>query len=101
MRSNTSRKFPHWKGCGQKSGVLAWLSVIRAVSTMNAIGSRNMMLTAIRAAWFPTSVRNRRRRTAGGIGRRVRAAAPAETGREAVAVAIGNLPGSGPTVARS
>jgi hypothetical protein len=58
------------------------------------------MLTAIRAAWFPTSVRNRRRRTAGGVGRRVRAAA-AETGRAVVAVAIGILPGSEPTVATS
>ena len=59
------------------------------------------MLTAISAAWFPTSVRNRRRRTEGGIGRRVRAVAAGEAGREAVAVAIGTLLGSGPTVATS
>lgn len=58
------------------------------------------MLTAISAAWFPTSVRNRRRRTAGGIGRRVRAAA-VEIGRVVVAVAIGTLPGSEPTVVMS
>ena len=60
------------------------------------------MLTAIRAAWLPISVRNRRRRTAGGIGRRGRGdGAVGGRGRVVVAVAIGTLPGSGPTVVTS
>ena len=60
-----------------------------------------MMLTAIMAAWLPISVRNRRRCTAGGIGRRGRGGAVGGRGRVVVAVAIGTLPGSGPTVVTS
>ena len=84
------------------SGVRAWPSVISAVKTMNAIGRRNMMLTAIRAAWLPTSVRNRRRRTLGGTGCRSRtAAAGEELVRDVTVAAIGKPPDSGPTVGTS
>src|SRR5919108_4428373 len=86
--SNRSLKFDHLNGLGQMlSDPICWL-VISAVETMNANGTRNMIDRAIATEWLATASSMRRRRMAGGTGR-----------RGTTAALTGTLPGSGPTAA--
>ena len=59
------------------------------------------MATAIITAWLPTVMRNRRRRTSGGIGRGTTASAVRGSTGGARVVAIGSPPDSAPSDATS
>src|SRR5437667_8540460 len=67
---NTSAKFCHLKGCGQRCGESAWSVVINEVRKMKTNGARNSAAVTTRSEWFASASRKRRLRTdAGGFRR--------------------------------